>query len=116
MKTNLNLILSFDIHDNEGKSLLNGNYNAIRTSMGINEPTSNDITAINLWLQHALWDLWKDELTSGLMPPLVQAQAAQNGNTGDKDHLPVLSYENFHIQMKVHPKCPECRSQVYDEL
>ena len=83
--------------------------------MGIREVTKLNITALNLWLQYILWDLWKDKLTSGLMLPLGQAQAEQNGSIDDKDHQPVLIYENFHTQTIVSPKYLENSHQANDE-
>ena len=115
MKKKLRLIVSFDIHDEHGNSVLDGDYNAVGTMMGVGEVTSSDIAALNGWLQILLGDLWKGGLTSGLMPPRGQAQAAQNGNTGDKPHPPSLIYENFHTQTTIDPAYLEYRRPENDK-
>lgn len=100
MKTNENLRLriAFDVITADGKSLINGQYNAIELQLGVKNATGSDITAIHLWLRSIICQLNNPELTGHLMPH-------QKALTGGFDNIhevlpqPLAEYQDLRTRI-----------------
>jgi hypothetical protein len=96
------ILLSFDIQDEKGNSLIQGKHNTIASE--IIDFTTDDIAKTRQFLKQAFMQLYRNDELKHIMPDISKPRKWEDIDTlSDNDKLPYLVLSEFHSQIQEKP-------------